>query len=205
MEFEREMAELDQHSVRLESQISEVQSNRKKILEELKETEEQVKVWEKKIQIEKETQEELQTSKDAIDTKGMEKEIQRMKHRLESLIRTQEHLLRDMELAIHRREDIAIKYHKNTKNQTIGTNQQQEQHQPNNTMTKGELEKRLEREASRLKKLEKSVQDSNRCVENAREELIAMKRVLTETKERYNPVAPTGTRCREEKSSLSSC
>ena len=206
MEFEREMAELDQHSTRLESQISEVHSNRKKILDELKETEEQVKVWEKKIQVEQETQEELQTSKDAIDTKGMEKEIQRMKHRLESLIRTQEQLLRDMELAIHRREDIAVKYHKNNKKQIIGTDRQLELQQTNSTMTKGELEKRIEREASRLKKLEESLQDAKWSVKNAREELDTMQRVLVETKERYNPVLrppEQDTRCREEQSRVS--
>ena len=106
MEFERELLELDQQSARLESQIAEVQSNNKKMLDEISDTQEQLKIWENKIQVEKETQEELHSSKDAIDTKGMEKEIQRMKHRLESLVRTQEQLLRDMELAIHKREDI---------------------------------------------------------------------------------------------------
>ena len=106
MEFERELLELNQQATRLESQLAEVQTNNKKMLDEIKDTQDEVKVWEKKIQVEKETQEELHTSKDAIDTKGMEKEIQRMKHRLESLVRTQEQLLRDMELAIHKREDI---------------------------------------------------------------------------------------------------
>ena len=101
MEFEREVAELDQQSSRLECQISEMQSNKKKMLDEIKETQEQIQAWEKKIQIEKETQQELHTSKDAIDTKGMEKEIKRMKHTLESLISTQEKLLRDMELGKH--------------------------------------------------------------------------------------------------------
>ncbi len=45
---------------------------------------------------------------------GVKKEIQRMKYRLESLVQMQEQLLRDMELAIHKREDIAVK-HKNAK------------------------------------------------------------------------------------------
>ena len=106
MEFERELLELSQQAARLEIQLADVQTNNKKMLDEIKDTQDQVKVWEKKIQVEMETQEELHTSKDAIDTKGMEKEIQRMKHRLESLVRTQEQLLRDMELAIHKREDI---------------------------------------------------------------------------------------------------
>ena len=110
MEFERELSELDQQSLQLESQIAEVQSNKEKMLGEIKSTEEKMKEWEKKIQVEKETEKELHTSKDAIDTKGMETEIKRMKHRLESLVRTQEQLLREMEISIKKREDIAVKY-----------------------------------------------------------------------------------------------
>jgi chromosome segregation ATPase len=110
MEFERELSELDQQSLHLESQIAEVQSNKEKMLGEIKSTEEKMKEWEKKIQVEKETEKELHTSKDAIDTKGMETEIKRMKHRLESLVRTQEQLLREMEISIKKREDIAVKY-----------------------------------------------------------------------------------------------
>ena len=189
MEYEREMAELHQHSIELDKQISEVQFNRNKLLDELADTEEQVKVWERKIQVEKETQEELHTSKDAIDTKGMEKEIQRMKHRLETLIRTQEQLLRDMELAIHRREDIAIKHHhKNNKQMVVGNDGssrslQHHQERSNSSITKGELEKRIECETSKLKKIERCIQEANESVANAREELDAMRIVLTAAKE----------------------
>ena len=188
MEYEREMAELHQYSIELDKQISEVQSNRKKLFDVLTDTEEQVKVWERKIQVEKETQEELQTSKDAIDTKGMEKEIQRMKHRLETLIRTQEQLLRDMELAIHRREDIAIKHHhKNNKQMVVGNDGSsrlsQHQERSNSSITKGELEKRIECETSKLKKIERCIQEANESVANARKELDAMRIVLTAAKE----------------------
>jgi len=87
-----------------------LQSNRTKILGEITDIEEKIKEFEKKIQVEKEVQYELCMSKDAIDTKGMEKEISKMKRRLESLATMQEQLLRDMELAIQKREDIAVKY-----------------------------------------------------------------------------------------------
>ena len=184
MEFEREMTKLDQHSIELENQISEVQSERKNIIDDLKDTEEQVKEWERKIQVVKETQDELHTSKDAIDTKGIEKEIQRMKHRLETLIRNQEQLLRDMELAIHRREDIAVKHHKTTKQQIGSDVSRFQQHQPN--ITKGELEKRIEREISKLKRLESCVIEENKHLAKARAESDAMQRALKETKERYS-------------------
>ena len=110
MECERELIEIDQQSRALDGQLVELQSNRTKILGEITDIEEKIKEYEKKIQVEKEIQDELCMSKDAIDTKGMEKEISKMKRRLESLATMQEQLLRDMELAIQKREDIAVKY-----------------------------------------------------------------------------------------------
>eukprot|EP00571_Detonula_confervacea_P011517 CAMPEP_0172306570 /NCGR_PEP_ID=MMETSP1058-20130122/7620_1 /TAXON_ID=83371 /ORGANISM="Detonula confervacea, Strain CCMP 353" /LENGTH=892 /DNA_ID=CAMNT_0013018499 /DNA_START=790 /DNA_END=3464 /DNA_ORIENTATION=- len=180
MEFERELSEIDQHSIRLESQIAEVQSNKKKMHDEITDTEEQLKVWEKKIQVEKETQEELHTSKDAIDTKGMEKEIQRMKHRLESLVRTQEQLLRDMELAIHKREDIAVKF-KNTKHAGKDARQQ-------NT-TKGGLAKKVEQATSKLKRSESIIKEATQSVANAREDLSAVHLVLKDITVKFNSSA----------------
>ena len=40
----------------------------------------------------------------------MEKEIHRMKHQIDCIKRDQEKMLREMELAIHKKEDIAVKY-----------------------------------------------------------------------------------------------
>jgi chromosome segregation ATPase len=110
IECERELIEIEQQSRALDGQLVELQSNRTKILGEITDIEEKIKEYEKKIQVEKEVQDELCMSKDAIDTKGMEKEISKMKRRLESLATMQEQLLRDMELAIQKREDIAVKY-----------------------------------------------------------------------------------------------
>lgn len=177
MEFEREVSELNQQSIGLEGQISEMQSNRTKILIEINEDEEQIKMWEKKIKVERETQEELHTSKDAIDTKGMEREIQKMKRRLASLVTTQEQLLRDMELAIRKREDIAVKY-KNTKN-----HQKKSQGQ---SITKGEQAKKIQHTMSKLEKLERSIQEATQSVVCAREELSAIRLVLRDTSDQLN-------------------
>ena len=108
MESERELAELEEQRKKLEDQISKLTSSKKKMQDESCTIEGQIQDLTRKIQLEKETQNELQTCKDAIDAKGMEKEIQRMKHRLEGLVRTQEKLLREMELAIQKRGDIAL-------------------------------------------------------------------------------------------------
>ncbi|KAL7536679.1 hypothetical protein ACHAWF_014364, partial [Thalassiosira exigua] len=189
MEFERELTELDQESARLESQIAEVQCNKKKMSHEIHDIEEQLKVWEKKIQVEKETQEELHTSKDAIDTKGMEKEIQRMKYRLESLVRTQEQLLRDVELAIHKREDIAVKY-KNTKYSGKDSRQQ--------NLTKGELAKKVGQANSKLRKLEDNIRVATRSVDIAREDLSEIQRVLKDAMTKFDSCSKQRQRLERE-------
>lgn len=116
MECERELIEFEQQSRALDGQLVEMHSNRAKLNDEISSIEEQIKEYEKKIQLEKECQLELSTSKDAIDTKGMEKEISKMKRRLGSLATTQEQLLRDMELVIQKRGDNAVKYSKKKTN-----------------------------------------------------------------------------------------
>eukprot|EP00986_Skeletonema_menzelii_P015021 scaffold10836_cov128-Skeletonema_menzelii.AAC.1 len=107
MESERELAELEEQCKKLEDQIFKLRSSKMKMQDESSTIEGQIQDLSRKIQLEKETQNELHTCKDAIDAKGMEKEIQRMKHRLEGLVRTQEKLLREMQLAIQKRGDIA--------------------------------------------------------------------------------------------------
>ena len=93
-----------------------------------------------------------------------------------------------MELAIHRREDIAIKHHhKNNKQMVVGNDGSsrlsQHQERSNSSITKGELEKRIECETSKLKKIERCIQEANESVANARKELDAMRIVLTAAKE----------------------
>lgn len=188
MEFERELAELDEQSTRLEVQVVDAESNRHKLLSEMKEADSQIQAWEKKIQIEKETQAELHTSKNAIDAKGMEKEIQRMKHRLDSLVRTQEQLLRDMELAIHKRQDIAVK-HKNTKNKGNDSNQ---------NLTKGELAKKVEMARTQLKRLDDNIREASTTVTKTREDLAAIRLVLGDTNAKYNSVAKQAKSLQEE-------
>ena len=175
MEFERELAELEEQSVRLEVQITDVKIKRDTLIDEMSEVESQIKEWEKKIQIEKDTQTELHTSKDAIDTKGMKKEIQKMKHRLESLVRVQEQLLRDMELAIHKREDIAIKY-KNTKYSGSTHNQ---------NLTKGELAKKVETAKAKLKRLDDSMKEATSTMASTQDDLDAVKLLLGDVESRY--------------------
>ena len=52
----------------------------------------------------------LNSSDQANEIKSMEKEIQRMKYRLEGMKKKEEKIVREMEFAIHKREDISVKY-----------------------------------------------------------------------------------------------
>ena len=108
MESERELAELEEQRKKLEDQIAKLASSKKKMQDEISTIEEQINDLTRKTQLEKETQRELHTCKDAIDAKGMEKEIQRMKHRLEGLVKSQEKLLKEIQVAIQKRGDIAL-------------------------------------------------------------------------------------------------
>lgn len=100
--------------------ISETKAAKNKILGEIVEVEHKLLSWEKSIQLEKETQATLKCLNEESDIVGMEKEIHRMKHKLVQLNRKQEFMVRDMERAIARREDIAVKYSKSCK--TKGSN-----------------------------------------------------------------------------------
>lgn len=188
MEFERVLAELEEQSVRLEVQITDVKNKRDTMMDQMPEVESQIKQWEKKIQVEKETQAELHTSKDAIDTKGMQKEIQKMKHRLESLVRVQEQLLRDMELAIHKREDIAVKY-KNTKYNESTQNQ---------NLTKGELAKKVEMAKLKLKRLDDSMREATSTMACTQDDLNAVRLLLGDVESRFESASNRAESLRSE-------
>ncbi len=110
MEFKHELRDMEQESEQVESKMAEVKSAKDQALIDILDVEKEILSWEKKINLEKEIQSTLNSSDHVHETKGMEKEIHRMKHRLECIKRDQEKMLREMELAIHKKEDIAVKY-----------------------------------------------------------------------------------------------
>lgn len=82
-------------------------------------------------------------------------------------------------LAIHKREDIAVKY-KSAKYTTRDARQQ--------NITKGAQTKMIKQASSKLQKLEKSIQDANASVANAREDLSAIQLVLADITTKFNGV-----------------
>merc|ERR1712070_692430 len=110
MEFKAELKELETESVTLETKIHEVKEAKSVLLEEIVETERQLLLWEKKIQLERETQAALDPEVGMAEIKAMEKEIHRMRLRLETLKREQERMIVEMERSIYKRESISVRF-----------------------------------------------------------------------------------------------
>lgn len=69
---------MEQESIKLENQISQLKSEKGDILQEVTEAERQICLWERKIQLEKEMQEECDPEYGANEIGQMRKEIHRM-------------------------------------------------------------------------------------------------------------------------------
>ncbi|KAJ3110385.1 Coiled-coil domain-containing protein 40 [Phlyctochytrium bullatum] len=100
-------AELD--SVRMETRIDELRSEKEKALQGLVEAERQIMLWEKKIQLARETQAALDPNVGATEIKEMSIEIHRMKLRYASMLKLQEKMIAEMEKSVYRRESIAAR------------------------------------------------------------------------------------------------
>uniref|UniRef100_K3WH79 Coiled-coil domain-containing protein 40 n=1 Tax=Globisporangium ultimum (strain ATCC 200006 / CBS 805.95 / DAOM BR144) TaxID=431595 RepID=K3WH79_GLOUD len=109
MEFKRELKDLEAEAIQMEQLAATLKSEKQDILDRIVEVERQIMLWEKKIQLEKETQAALDPEVGQAEAKSMEKEIHRMRLRLEALQRSQEQMLQDMEQAIHKRDLIAMR------------------------------------------------------------------------------------------------
>ncbi|DAZ94275.1 TPA: hypothetical protein N0F65_010872 [Lagenidium giganteum] len=109
IEFKRELKELEAEAIQMEQQAGQIKAEKQDILDRIVEVERQIMLWEKKIQLEKETQAALDPEVGQAEAKAMEKEIHRMRLRLEALQRSQEQMLQDMEQAIHKRDLIAMR------------------------------------------------------------------------------------------------
>ena len=112
-EFVEELKEMEQESVKMESEIKILKDQKKELLQDIIESERQLLLWEKKIQLEKETQETLDPSVGVSEGAAMEREIHRMRLRYEAIKRDQDRMVNEMERAVMKREVIAQKYKKN--------------------------------------------------------------------------------------------
>lgn len=109
-EFANTLKEAELEASAMDRKLEALQGEKQGMLEELEELERQVAAWERKIQLEREMQEALDPTAGQSEVAGMEREIHRMRVRLDTLKRDQERLVREMERALEKHQDISIKY-----------------------------------------------------------------------------------------------
>lgn len=105
-----EAEDLILHSKLLEEKNKVIKSETDVMVNELLAKELEILEYEKNIAIEKETYAVLHSSQNAEEIRGMEKEIHRMRHRLDIINRDEENIVRAIEVTILRRDNIALKH-----------------------------------------------------------------------------------------------
>jgi len=146
-EFKQELKEMEREAIAKESNIASTKAEKNQILDEIVEAERQIMLWEKKIQLAKETQVTLDPTSSSNEAQGMEREINRMKHRLISIKREQEKMIKEMEVAIAKREDISVK-HRNGMRESAGSKKTEEIHTQASLKRKvGTIKKQLKQSA----------------------------------------------------------
>jgi chromosome segregation ATPase len=109
-EFKQKLKELENESIKLENQISQLKEEKADILAEIVEAERQILLWERKIQLEKEMQEEVDPTIGQSEIVAMRKEIHRMELMYDQLRKKQEEMIKNMERAVFKKETIQLKY-----------------------------------------------------------------------------------------------
>ena len=110
MEFKQKLKEMENESIKLENQITQLKEQKSDILIEVIEAEKQILLWERKYQLEKEMQDALDPTIGQTEIVAMKKEIHRMQLQYELFRKEQEKLIKDMERCVFKRETIQHKY-----------------------------------------------------------------------------------------------
>lgn len=109
-EFMAELHELEQTSIRIDADIRGIKEAKEQLKLDIMEMQRQIVLWERKIILEKETQEALDPTIGRDEEASMKTEIHRMQLRMKALQRRQDEVLKEMEIAIDKRESIAVRH-----------------------------------------------------------------------------------------------
>jgi len=109
-EFVAELAEMQENSIRLQAKFENIQEEKQQIDNDILEAQELMNLYEKKIQQEQEMQEMLDPNVGQKEAQDMEKAIHRMKLKLAKLKRDQEDTIKQIEMAIDKRETLATRF-----------------------------------------------------------------------------------------------
>eukprot|EP00941_MAST-03F_sp_MAST-3F-sp1_P005952 g5952.t1 len=108
-EFVAELRELEKESLKRDAKVRELVSQRKQFIEELADLESQAMIWQKRYTLEADLQKSLDPTVGTSEIASMKLEVHRMKLRYTALKREQESMIKDMEIAIEKRESIATR------------------------------------------------------------------------------------------------
>nr|XP_031541766.1 coiled-coil domain-containing protein 40 [Vicugna pacos] len=105
-QLQRHMRDLDTD---MQEKLSQLGEEKAALLNSLVEAEHQIMLWEKKIQLAKEMRASVDSETGQMEIRAMKAEVQRMKVKHGQLLKQQEKMIRDMELAVARRETISTR------------------------------------------------------------------------------------------------
>ncbi|OBS83370.1 hypothetical protein A6R68_22651 [Neotoma lepida] len=107
-EFIRTLKDAERETIQMQEKLTQLQEEKTTLLNSLVEAEHQIMLWEKKIQLAKEMRASVDSETGQAEIHAMKAEIHRMKVKLGQLLKQQEKMIHDMELAVTRRETIAV-------------------------------------------------------------------------------------------------
>ncbi|XP_027968124.1 coiled-coil domain-containing protein 40 isoform X2 [Eumetopias jubatus] len=106
-EFVYALKASERETIEMQEKLNQLQEEKAATLNNLVEAEHQIMLWEKKIQLAKEMRASVDSETGQTEIRAMKAEIHRMKVRHGQLLKQQEKMIRDMELAVARRETIS--------------------------------------------------------------------------------------------------
>ncbi|CAM9167860.1 unnamed protein product [Chrysoparadoxa australica] len=177
-EFIQELKELERNSAGLTAKIRDARAAKAEILDEIIEMERQMMLWEKKIQLERETMAALSPDVGKSEVANMEKEIHRMRMRHDGLAREQEKLIQEMERAVLKHEQIAIR-NKGKVSKTM-------KRQRNNQITKSGLKKKVMKLQKEHGATEKEIARYEAAVAARRDDVQAIGTQLTQATQDFD-------------------
>merc|ERR1712195_10002 len=108
-EFKNRLVALENECINMETAIDSVKGEKDQCVDDIKETEQQIMFLERKIQLAKETIEALDPNVGRAENTKMKQEIHRMELRYVQLKKKQEEMIKEMEDAIYRKDQIKSK------------------------------------------------------------------------------------------------
>ncbi|XP_057572069.1 coiled-coil domain-containing protein 40 [Hippopotamus amphibius kiboko] len=108
-EFVRALKASERETIEMQEKLNQLSEEKAAVLNSLVEAEHQIMLWEKKIQLAKEMRASVDSETGQTEMRAMKAEIHRMKVKHGQLLKQQEKMIRDMELAIARRETISTR------------------------------------------------------------------------------------------------